>query len=212
MPPQTRRILVTVLSIPDSPLRMVLQKVPCAQQHTDDMIMQEMRAVEAHAQTFLADISKQFQHSVRVISNADSHYQKTSTPFNCYEYALGLVECDKYRGSKNHIRYASTHFVHWLISQGKMKPWENHAGIIVYCEESGVPKHAGKCLPDDRVVSKWSYKGPLLMHGINEVKSAYGTAASYFAQPRPDEIASFFEDYQSAVTESEAQQWLRSHI
>lgn len=79
--------------------------------------------------------------------------------------------------------FAAGDFVHWLLDHNLLvEITQNEAregDIVVYFNEPGRFKHAGRILENGRVVSKWGI-GNLYEHEVSEVPESYGNIVRFF--------------------------------
>lgn len=79
--------------------------------------------------------------------------------------------------------FAASAFAHWLIERGllaEVNQADVHEGdLVFYFGDDGRFQHAGMCVTDGRVVSKWGI-GHLYEHGLFEVPESYGTKVRFF--------------------------------
>ena len=52
--------------------------------------------------------------------------------------------------------------------------------IVVYKDNFNNIKHIGKYIGDDKIISKWGRKGPILKHPIDYIPSSYREIAFFY--------------------------------
>lgn len=164
-------------SIPNDELRRCLKE-----------IIDEATASKMNAKTrkhLITDLAETHPHEIRCPEANEAN------EYNCFEYAFELVDSQKYRRIAQtdadvgrEIFFAGTEFARFLIEGGareeiteaELRPGD----VVIYLDDNGAPKHAGKIAPcERRVKSKWG-GGLFLEHGLSEVPESYGNTVKFY--------------------------------
>jgi hypothetical protein len=146
--------------------------------------------------------------TVRPIPRGDPRWPNGEV-FNCFEYALDLVDSDVYRLLTEQFRRSRVGaddgaFVRYLIEKGVLHEVPQNEvikdGIVVYFKEQE-PQHAGR-LFGARVASKWG-DGLLWDHEILEVPIIYGDGVLFYRHLTLAAAESAFRDYVTDGTKAD---------
>lgn len=122
---------------------------------------------------FIDDLKKDFSHSINLIH----FFSKKKSPdqYNCFTYAFDLKE-EKKIGNIKQNKINWNNLVLQMI-ENKIIIKDPKGSLIIYFKKS-IPKHAGRLIDENMVVSKWGC-GHLWQHKILEVLASYGEPVSY---------------------------------
>jgi hypothetical protein len=129
----------------------------------------------AQHQELIRQLRSDYPHSIDVIP---SFLDEPLEDYNCVMYALDLVARLDMPCRPFGQFYADTKFLTALISVC-LTPAVEAVGNIVVWSESGVVKHTGLVVAENRATSKWGC-GNLYEHGLLEVPHSYGAELTYF--------------------------------
>lgn len=149
--------------------------------------------------TFQAAFEKlrqQHRHTVKVVPVA-SEWLNT---FNCYAYALSLVDRPRYRAlqrAHGDSALVNSIFVTEFLAREELQEIDGAAvaiGTVVFYFADDAVQHGGLVISEPHVIrSKW---GPneLYEHALWEVPQSYGNFARYFLSPAdPERIIDLLE-------------------
>ncbi len=127
-------------------------------------------------------LKEDYPHSISCLVSA------LFIPYNCYVYALGLVDSEFIL---QHVDMFRGVFIERLVNNGTLLP-DEAGSVIVYFSEDNVC-HAGH-YEDGRVCSKWGI-GCIWEHQIWEVPVSYGDAYRLFRLRPSSDIETEFATY-----------------
>lgn len=141
----------------------------------------------------LKDLKQEYEHSVSLVASTIPLHE-----FNCFEYALGLSDIEKYRDMKKKLNYAgfggifcNSHFIGWLLNK---KLIAGHGDLIIYKSIHGDLYHAGVLTDKIRVLSKWG-SGCIYNHEQLEVPIEYGTMPLTYNKIEAKDALQYFKNY-----------------
>jgi hypothetical protein len=118
--------------------------------------------------------------------------------YTCLMHVFDFAEKPEYEAIAARGRgqiYAASAFAHWLLDRGLLVelPQANvrEGDLVFYFDDDGRFKHAGLCLTNGRLVSKWGI-GHLYEHGLFEVPESYGTKVRFFRKFSSEEAFEHF--------------------
>lgn len=160
----------------NSELRRRLQEITCTPAKRD--------VTPDQLEQMIAKLASTHPHSIRRLPDEAQGYR-------CFVYAFELVESLKYRliafadeAEGRDVFYAGPGFARFLMKTGTL-PEISHGNarrgdVVIYLDDDGAPKHAGKIASEDkRVKSKWG-GGLFLEHGLWEVPESYGNTVRFY--------------------------------
>lgn len=139
------------------------------------------------------------------------HVQDTIT-INCYAYALGLGESDKYRNELEYrlyypvrgaraIKGAESGFISFLLQENHLQEIEPSEGCLVIYFNQETPKHAGLLIEntesdyDKRVRGRSGNFRAIITHRLLWVDSTYGATIKYYQRLSTEESERYFREY-----------------
>jgi hypothetical protein len=143
------------------------------------------------------ELQNKHDHTIRMIP-ADKKWLDT---FNCYAFALGIVDCPRYQELVETYRngaLANSGFMSALLMRGELAeidlPKVRVGNLVLYMAD-GRMRHGGIVMAGRHTIrSKW---GPseLYEHGLWEVPESYGAQVQFAGAPGRDRIIYLLERY-----------------
>jgi hypothetical protein len=146
-------------------------------------------------QSAFDEVQEEHNHTIRIIS---ANWEWLNT-FNCYAFALGIVDNPRYQAFvQNHRNsaLANSGFMSALLARGELIEI-NEANVrignlAIYLADGRVT-HAGVIVTDRQTVrSKWG-PGELYEHGLWEVPESYGGQTQFVGAPDTNRIINLLE-------------------
>lgn len=142
------------------------------------------------------EVQEQQNHTIHIIP-AKREWLDT---FNCYAYALGIVDNPRYQAlvERHHSALANSEFMSTLLVCGELIEINEanvRIGDLVIYSKDGRVTHAGVTVTDRQsVLSKW---GPneLYEHGLWEVPESYGGQMQFAEAPDTNRIIDLLEGH-----------------
>lgn len=103
---------------------------------------------------------------------------KDGGKYNCFAYVFGFQTHNDFL---NKNRYFDAVHILKMINDGALEKisGSNTGDLVLYFDSNDSITHAGILISPTIVISKWS-DGPLMKHGLYEVKRSYGDTIQYF--------------------------------
>jgi hypothetical protein len=152
-------------------------------------------------QSAFDEVQREYGHTIRIIPG-DKKWLET---FNCYAFALGIVDSPRYQTLvQKHCNgaLANSHFMSALLACGELTKIDEarvRVGNLVLYLAEGRLTHAGIVFTgSQRVRSKW---GPneLYEHALWEVPQSYGGQKQFVDAPDKDRITDLLERYMAQL-------------
>lgn len=160
----------------NSELRHRLQEI------TDMPAKNEMSADQLWLE--IAGLASTHPHSIQRLP------QDEAKGYPCFVHAFELVDSRAYKniadcdaGRSRNVFFGGSEFARFVmeseelveVNEGEIRL----SDLVIYLDDEGTPKHAGKIVSrDKRVKSKWG-GGLFLEHGLWEVPESYGNTVSF---------------------------------